>query len=69
MRLYSCECIAAHAAIVQERAFYGALPFALAFIVLAIIGEWRGAVVFIILGSVALGASIGAWCVARRFSK
>lgn len=67
MRHYSRDSIAAHAFIVQERFFYAAVPFALAFIVLAILGEWRGAVSAAILGAVAVGASVGAWFVARRF--
>lgn len=67
MRTYSSDSVAAHAYQVQERMFYASVPFALVFIVLALIGEERGAIAAAILGSVALGASAGAWLVARRF--
>lgn len=66
-RFYSPESIVLHAYAVQEKAFYSAVPFALVFIALAILGEWRWAVVMVILGSLALGASVGAWFVAQRF--
>lgn len=66
-RFYSPESIAAHALIVQARMFYAAIPFALVFIILAILGYERGAVAVAILGALAIGASAGAWLVAERF--
>ena len=65
--MYSKSSIAGHAFAVQERCFYAAMPFALAFIALAILGEERAAVAVAILGAVAIGASAGAWLVAERF--
>ena len=67
MRTYSSDSIAAHAYQVQERMFYAAIPFALVFIVLALLGYERGAVAVAIIGSLAIGASAGAWLVAERF--
>ena len=67
MRAYTSDSIAAHALIVQSRMFYAAIPFALVFIVLALIGAERWAVAVAIVGALALGASAGAWLVAERF--
>ena len=67
MRLYSRDSIAGHAFIVQERAFYAAIPFALAFIVFALIGHRELAMAAALLDTAALGISAGAWFVARRF--
>lgn len=67
MRLYSRECIAAHAYVVQERMFYTAAPFAVAFIGFALMGWRELATAAAIADSVAIGASLGAWLVARRF--
>lgn len=66
MRTYSSDSIAAHAYQVQERMFYTAVPFALVFIVFALLGEWRWAVVMVAGGFFSLGASAGAWLVAER---
>lgn len=66
-RYYSSESVAGHALIVQARMFYAAIPFALVFIILAILGYERGAVAVAILGALAIGASAGAWLVAERF--
>lgn len=66
-RFYSPDSIAAHALIVQSRMFMAAIPFAIVFIVLALLGYERGAIAVAILGAVALGASAGAWLVAERF--
>lgn len=52
---------------VQTCAFYAALPFALAFIVCAIYAWETGALVSAILGSTALGVSVGAWVVGAKF--
>ncbi len=43
-RAYTSDSIAAHALIVQARMFYAAIPFAIVFIVLALLGYERGAV-------------------------
>ncbi len=66
-RSYTSDSIAAHALIVQARMFYAAIPFAIVFIVLAILGYERGAVAVAIVGALALGASAGAWVVASKF--
>lgn len=41
-RSYTSDSIAAHALIVQARMFYAAIPFAIVFIVLALLGYERG---------------------------
>lgn len=66
-RSYTSDSIAAHALIVQARMFYAAIPFAIVFIVLALLGYERGAVAVAIVGALMLGASAGAWLVAERF--
>lgn len=66
-RTYTADSISAHALIVQARMFYAAVPFAIVFIVLALLGYERGAVAVAIVGALALGASAGAWLVAERF--
>ena len=43
-RAYTSDSIAAHALIVHARMFYAAIPFAIVFIVLALLGYERGAV-------------------------
>lgn len=65
--MYSRDSIAGHALVVQERCIYAAVPFALAWMVLAIFDLERWAVASAILGSVAIGAGIGSWLVAERF--
>lgn len=67
MRTFSAHHVRYRAFRVQEWAFYAAIPFSIGFIVCALY-EWQtGALVSAILGSTALGVSVGAWVVGSRF--
>lgn len=67
MRLCSCECITAHAAIVQEKAFLVGVALSAGWIAAALATKPRIAVVLSILGALAFGVSAGAWILAQRF--
>jgi hypothetical protein len=67
VRLYSCECIAAHAHQVQGKAFVASGPAVGGFFAFLAFGldAWALACAFVAVA--ALGASAGAWFVAARF--
>lgn len=68
MRTFTAHHIRYRASRVQAWAFYAGVGFALAWIGFAILGMVTHALVTSILGSVALGISIGAWVVGAKFN-
>lgn len=68
MRTFTAHHIRYRASRVQAWAFYAGALAGLVFIGCAIAGSEAAAMAVAILGSVALGISIGAWTVASRFN-
>ena len=67
MRTYTAHHVRYRAGRVQEWAFYAGVLFALAFIGCAITSRETEALVCAILGSLALGISVGAFIVSAKF--
>lgn len=67
MRVYTAHHIRYRAGRVQAWAFYAGALAGLVFIGCAIAGSEAAAMAVALIGSVALGISIGAWLVAERF--
>lgn len=67
MRTFTAHHIRYRAGRVQAFSFYAGVLAGLAFMGFAITGRETGALVVAILGSLALGISVGAWVVGARF--
>jgi len=67
MRLYTAHHVRHYAYVVQNWAFYAGALAGLAFIAFAVNSLERYAMASAVVGSLALGISIGAWVVAARF--
>lgn len=67
MRTYTAHHVRYRAFRVQTGAFYAGVLFGLAFMGFAITSRETEALVCAILGSLALGISVGAWAVGSRF--
>lgn len=67
MRTYTAHHVRYRAFRVQEIGFYVGAIAGLAFIGCALYGREDAAMAVAIIGSLAIGISIGAWCVGARF--